>query len=563
MSTVSRYQANVRHLAGAANLPSDFASRNAPDCENDACQICSFINKTENSVIRQINVTDILNGSTPVPFASRSAWFQTQMECSDLRRVHAHLTQGTRPSKKATKMKDIKRYLQVATISKDGLLVVKRGEPLARCRDSIIVPRQVLDGLLSAMHIKLGHPTRNQLRLTAQRVFYALDMEKALMRVTDLCHLCASLKTVPHSLQEQSTGDPPEHPGVSFAADVIKRSRQSILVLRETVTAFTRTCFLVDEKSDTLRCNLICLCVELCPIDAPSCVVRVDGAPGFRSLVNDSTLRSHNITLEVGRAKNINRNPVAEHAVQELERELIRVEPGGGPVSCVQLAVATSRLNARIRSRGLSSREMWMQRDQYTNEQIPVSDRALITQQHLSRQTNHPQSSWSKAKGHGFSSQQPIDVGDLVYLKSERDKHRARDRYIVVSIDGDWCNIRKFTGSQLRSSSYKVKLNECYTIPHHIQVQPQQAGCAELDDVDDELLPLSDVTEGFAVDPPTSPSRAHGTSPPDVLTMPTDHHEHSANGDMEQGVDHETTDFLPRRSTRIRKPPAYLKDYQL
>ena len=32
LSTVSRYQVNVRHLAGTDNIPTDFASRNAPEC---------------------------------------------------------------------------------------------------------------------------------------------------------------------------------------------------------------------------------------------------------------------------------------------------------------------------------------------------------------------------------------------------------------------------------------------------------------------------------------------------------------------------------------------------
>jgi hypothetical protein len=39
LSTVSRYQASIRHLAGSANLPSDFASRNAPECSEPTCQI--------------------------------------------------------------------------------------------------------------------------------------------------------------------------------------------------------------------------------------------------------------------------------------------------------------------------------------------------------------------------------------------------------------------------------------------------------------------------------------------------------------------------------------------
>ena len=34
LSTASRYQVLVRHVAGAAILPSDFASRNAPECDN-------------------------------------------------------------------------------------------------------------------------------------------------------------------------------------------------------------------------------------------------------------------------------------------------------------------------------------------------------------------------------------------------------------------------------------------------------------------------------------------------------------------------------------------------
>ena len=184
LSVVSRYQAVIHHLAGSANIPSDFSSRNAPDCEHNSCQVCSFVSRTDDSVIRQVTATDILSGAARLPFTSRSAWLQTQQECPDLRRVHAHLTQGTRPSKKETKIKDVKRYLQVTTIGRDGLLV-QCNEPLSPARELIIVPRQVVDGLLSALHIQLAHPSRNQLHLSVQRAFDALDMEKALTRVTE------------------------------------------------------------------------------------------------------------------------------------------------------------------------------------------------------------------------------------------------------------------------------------------------------------------------------------------------------------------------------------------
>ena len=109
---------------------------------------------------------------------------------------------------------------------------------------------------------------------------------------------------------------------------------------------------------------------------------------------------------------------------------------------------------------------------------------------------------------------------------------RARDRYLVTSIDGIWCYIKKFTGSQLHATSYKVKLSECHVIPsptpltnhtdHHNDddrehnsskqtnpnqeqphpvplepVRPYDTTCTEpipLQDYHDQTLPLQDIT---------------------------------------------------------------------
>ena len=136
---------------------------------------------------------------------------------------------------------------------------------------------------------------------------------------------------------------PPAVVGVSFAADVIKRLRQSILVLRECTTSFTASCLISDERHDTLRDALTRLIIGLHPLDGPRVIVRVDPAPGFVSMSNSDSLKHLNITIEVGRVKNKNKNPVAEKAVRELEEELIRQEPGGRPVSEVGLAIATAR----------------------------------------------------------------------------------------------------------------------------------------------------------------------------------------------------------------------------
>ena len=53
------------------------------------------------------------------------------------------------------------------------------------------------------------------------------------------------------------------------------------------------------------------------------------------------------------------------------------------------LAIATAQLNSRIRGRGLSAREIWFQLDQFANEQLPISDRAIISEQHHSRLQNY------------------------------------------------------------------------------------------------------------------------------------------------------------------------------
>jgi hypothetical protein len=164
LSTASQYHVSIRHVSGASILPSDHASRNAPDCFESSCQICSFVRQSETAVVRPVNITKFTNGSARFPYTNRSAWFQIQSECSDLRRTHAHLKQGTRPSRKLTNIKDVKRYLQVANIDKDGLLVTQSTDPFSIKQTRIIVPRQVLPGLVLSLHLKLDHPTPHQLK---------------------------------------------------------------------------------------------------------------------------------------------------------------------------------------------------------------------------------------------------------------------------------------------------------------------------------------------------------------------------------------------------------------
>ena len=463
------------------------------------------------------------------------------------------MVQGTRPSKKLTNIKDVKRYLQVATIATDGLLVVKRDEPLGPSRECIIVPRQILDGLLTALHIQLSHPSSHQLKQVAKRHLFALDLDKAIDRVTQGCHCCTALRQAPRLRVDQTSCPPPDTVGISFAAGVLKRSRQLILVVRECVTAFTSTALIDNEQHQTLRDALIRLCIPLRPLDGPMAIIRTDPASGFKALANDDLLLHHRLKLELGDAKNANKNPVAERAVQELERELVRLDSTGGQVSQVDLATATAALNSRLRSRGLSAREMRFQRDQFTNHQISTSDQHLITKQHEQRSTNHPYSAKSKVPVADVSptSLYPVEVGDLVYLYSDGNKVRSRDRYLVVSVDGLWCNVRKFAGAQLRSARYRVRKSDCFRVPPDLADPSRRDQVStDSDESSDDELPHEPPRPPC---PPVIPQAISSPGPKD----PPDSHATNIDSDNMDARE------LPpsSRSGRERHRPSRFDDY--
>lgn len=51
-----------------------------------------------------------------------------------------------------------------------------------------------------------------------------------------------------------------------------------------------------------------------------------------------------------------------------------------------------------------------------------------------------------------------------MYFYLERNKPQARDRYLITGVEGVWCNIKKFTWTQLRRTSYRVRVSHCYKV---------------------------------------------------------------------------------------------------
>ena len=58
-----------------------------------------------------------------------------------------------------------------------------------------------------------------------------------------------------------------------------------------------------------------------------------------------------------------------------------------------------------------------------------------------------------------------LSVGDLVFIYSDGNKLSPRPRYIVISIDGAWCTVRKMDKTLFATKTYELRLEEVYKVP--------------------------------------------------------------------------------------------------
>ena len=106
--------------------------------------------------------------------------------------------------------------------------------------------------------------------------------------------------------------------------------------------------------------------------------------------MDNSILYRLGIKIDLGRVHNVNKNPIAENAIREFHKERLRLKSNAGPVNEIERAMITKNMNSRIRTRGLTAKEMALQRDQISNKSKPVDDIKLATEQLNDRLDNHP-----------------------------------------------------------------------------------------------------------------------------------------------------------------------------
>ena len=156
--------------------------------------MCLFIKENVNLAVRSISVKGIEERNFKKPFCNNTAWYDVQKQDPDLKRTCSQLLASTRPGRKEKNLKSLRKYLQVASISEKDLLVCKKKNPYGKDFEAIIVPEMLASGLISALPLRLGHPTKTQLKFFWNRYFFALTSDNLINECTESCSLCNSLK---------------------------------------------------------------------------------------------------------------------------------------------------------------------------------------------------------------------------------------------------------------------------------------------------------------------------------------------------------------------------------
>ena len=538
LTDLSSLSVDLVYTPGKEMYTSDFASRHPPDCKNIRCQVCKFVQDWEilgdnAGNIRSVSVEDIQQGRSAMPFTQRRVLHDIQHNDAMHNKLRDLITLGHLPDKRKTGGENTKLKL-LHNLYKDGKLKVDRDGVIVIKSESgyygghvISLPQNIFRGFANALHVRLDHPSKQQLTSLLKRYFYTVGMSDIIAEINSSCQQCISLKVLPKVLSESTTSQP-ERLGSDFAADVIEMNAQNIFVIRESLSQFTQALIIPDQRAATMEEAIIRTTLELMPDSGTT--VRVDGAKAFQSLeINsregDTYLSKYNITLDIGRRLNRNKNPQAENAIKEVEKEILRIWPNGKFLNNLDLAMVMKNVNSRIRYNGLAPREILLRRDLLTNEEKNVKDKLVVEVQSENRSTNNTHQERFLGKLRKKTPAQSFPVGTLVFVRSELSKLKARELYIVEErLDKDpVAYIIRKAGGKLRKTVYEAREDELIAAPQSEQTQTEteheteeelESGhpTKEGQDRDGE-----EMTRNLPGTPTPSPSTSRGSSSNDYL----------------------------------------------
>ena len=436
LTELSTLDVEFVHNPGANMEYSDYASRNAAQCQERSCQICKYLKNlvfTADNIIGAINVEDIEKGNMTMPYLQQAAWKQAQSQDKTLQTLSDLILTGQTPEKRKTcndytTLKLLYNLFSKGSlkISNQGLITVTQIQETGEQSHAIVVPTSMYPGLAHSIHLKTMHCSKVQLQRLMSRYFYAVGHQRMISEVIDNCHTCLSLKQLPKELFPETTGDIHGF-GSHFSCDVMVRNSQKILLIREKLTQFAQGYILDKETGDNILSAIVLLIADKIP--EYGTIIRTDNASVFQKIHSlstdlDSWLAKFQIKIEMGETFNKNRNPIAENLVKECHKEINRAGYTDIQLDDFHLACVLRNINSRIRDRGLSSKEMCFMRDQATNRNINHRDDVLKSKQKQNREQTHNKTIQDKSE---------FTAGETVMIKDQMTKLKPREKFVVVN----------------------------------------------------------------------------------------------------------------------------------
>ena len=470
LTNINRTRIDSKHISGKAKLNpvSDLQSRNPSECSSEFCSIHRFIDETIDSVIDGNAKLDHISEATGNGFTNRLSWKSAQESNQACLIAKQLLTSGKLPPKAVGKTSgeywnDVRQYHRDASISKDGLLVVKSQPNVISGnipRDRIVVPKPLVPALLYHTHNHNDqHPAKTQQKSLFQRQFYAIGLDKHLDLLYQNCYKCSVVQKLPKEIIPNETKTNVDSPQTHFHADVIKRASQNILTIRDHFSSFQDAIIIPNETSKELKEGLI---IMTSAMRRPAEIyISVDNAPGFKSLLpnTDEDFKKLKIVMVKTDELNKNSNAVIDKGCQELEQEIKQLEPEGAKLTISTLKQAVLNLNSKLRRRGnISAYEINSARDQNTGDNLQLNDKILRGDQVDKRKDKN-----------STKENDDIEVGDTVRIKNKSDKHIANEIFLVTSKNETNVGVQKLlhplkSKPKLMSKIYNTRQKHLVTI---------------------------------------------------------------------------------------------------
>ena len=381
-------------------------------------------------------MTELLGrGSGPIPLGARESWIALQADCEDCAKFLLCKRLGQVPGRKDRNKAVVNKMLKICEVS-NGLIVSKTFDTtLMKEASRVFVPSTFLQAILTVMHVRLSHPLPSQLQRIFEKYFVAFNVQNLCKAISEECSLCVACQRFPKELDTFSPSPGPEHPGSHMNLDILRRASQIIAVNCDRFSNFVTASIISSESREDL---IQAVLTTVTPIRHSARVeVRTDRATALKSLADrpDQQLVDNGIHIVLGDHGNKNSNCSVDKEMRMLEEELRKLVPEGTKVTPGQLAMAVTNLNDRIRGHGLSSSQLHFSRDQHTGKNLALKDKTF-QEVREARRERQPAAKPGDTRGPKPHKPATIKPGQVVFIRSEGNKHTSRDPLLVTSVEG-------------------------------------------------------------------------------------------------------------------------------